>query len=114
MIKIGKPLVYTKNEKAFLEAEIHIPTEVAIKYKQITEKLKNCPWRTNEDYPPEAWKNGGSKLRFEVDEKYADCLCAERSDAFVIAFLWYAMITGEDICFETPMSERLYKTALMW
>ncbi len=108
MIKIGKPAVYTKNEKAFLTADIHIPAETALRYMEITKTLKNCPWRTDADYPPEAWSNGGSKVYFETDIKYADCFCTERSDAFVMAFFWYAMVTGEDICFEMPMSERLY------
>lgn len=108
MIIIGKPTVYTEKEKAFLTADVHIPTEAALRYREITKSLKNCPWRTEEDYPPKAWENGGSKLYFEVEKKYADCLCTERSDAFVIALFWYAMVTGEDIGFETPMSERLY------
>lgn len=108
MITLSKPAVYTKNEKAYLTADIHIPRDVALRYRKITKTLKDCPWRTEKDYPPKAWENGGSELRFEVDEKYADCLCTERSDAFVVAFLWYALLTGEDICFEAPMSERLY------
>lgn len=54
MIKIGKPAVYTKNEKAFLTADIHIPGETALRYMEITKTLKNCPWRTDADYPPEA------------------------------------------------------------
>ena len=108
MIQIGRPTVYTENEKAYLTADVYIPTEAALRYKEITKTLKNCPWRMWEDYPPKAWQNGGAKLYFEVDKKYTDCLCTERSDAFVIALFWYAMVTGEDICFETPMSQRLY------
>ncbi len=108
MITIGKPTLYTKNEKAFLTADVHIPANTALRYKEITKSLKNCPWRTQEDYPPKAWENNGSKLYFEVEKKYADYLCTERSDAFVVALFWYAMLTGEDISFETPMSERLY------
>ena len=108
MIKIGMPTVYINNGKAYLTADVHIPTEAALRYQQLTKTLKNCPWRTGKDYPPKAWENGRAKLYFEVDKKYADCLCTERSDAFVIAIFWYAMVTGEDISFETPMSERLY------
>ena len=108
MIQIGRPTVYTENEKAYLTADVYIPTEAALRYKEITKTLKNCPWRMWEDYPPKVWGDGGAKLYFEVDKKYADCLCTERSDAFVIAFFWYAMVTGEDIYFEIPMSRRLY------
>ena len=108
MINIGSPTVYIKNEKAYLTADVHIPMETALRYKEITKTLKNCPWRTQEDYPPKTWENGVAKLHFEVDKKYEDCLCTERSDAFVMALFWYAMVTGEDICFEVPMSERLH------
>ena len=108
MIVIGRPTVYTENKKAYLTADIHIPMDAALRYRKTTKMLKDCPWRTEQDYPPKAWENGGAMLRFEADEEYADCLCTERSDAFIIAFLWYAILTEEDICFEVPMSERLY------
>ena len=109
MIKIGKPRIYTEKEKAYLAASVTISDEAALRFKERTEKLKNCLWRTNEDYPPQAWQNGGGNLFFEVDKKYADCLCAEGSDAFVIAMLWYAVMTEEDISFEVPMSKRLHE-----
>lgn len=108
MIKIGKPIICIEKEKAYLTADIHISMDAALRYREITKTLKDCPWRTEKDYPPKAWENGGAKLRLEVEQKYADYLCTERSDAFVIAFLWYALLTGEDICFEVAMSERLH------
>lgn len=109
MIKIGKPAVVFRDEKAFLEAEIAISAETALKFKNMTRTLKNCPWRTGRDYPPRAWVNRGSKLYFAVDKSYTKYLCTERSDAFVIALLWYAILTEEDICFEMPMSQKLYQ-----
>ena len=45
---------------------------------------------------------------FKVDKKYGDYLCYERSDAYVIAVLNYAMRNGHDIECETPISEDLY------
>ena len=45
---------------------------------------------------------------FEVDEKYEKYLCYERSDAFVIAILNYAMRNGHDITCLAPMGEDLY------
>lgn len=43
----------------------------------------------------------------EVENAYAEYLCAERSDAFVIGLLPYAMRSGMDIACETPISEQL-------
>lgn len=44
----------------------------------------------------------------EVDNKYKDYLCYERSDAFVVGLLHYAMRHNHDIVCETPMGEDLY------
>lgn len=45
---------------------------------------------------------------FEVDEKYGKYLCYERTDAFVIGILNYAMRNGHDITCEAPIGEELY------
>ena len=45
---------------------------------------------------------------FEVDKKYGNYLCSERSDAFVIGILSYAMRNGHDITCAAPMGEELY------
>lgn len=50
-----------------------------------------------------------SSLWFEVDRKYEQYLCFERSDAYVLAFLHYAMQYGHDITAEAPMTDRLYE-----
>lgn len=52
--------------------------------------------------------NNRSLLWFSVDEKYKDYLCYERSDAYVIAILNYAMRNNHDIVCEAPISEDLY------
>lgn len=49
-----------------------------------------------------------SQLWFEVDASYGRFLCPERSDAFVLAFIQYAIQYGHDITTETPMTDRLY------
>ena len=43
----------------------------------------------------------------EVPAAYGDYLCTERADAFVAALLFVAVKTGEDITFETPMTDEL-------
>lgn len=49
-----------------------------------------------------------SKIWFKVEKKYEEYLCYERSDAFVIAVLNYAMRNKHDIVCEAPISEDLY------
>lgn len=54
--------------------------------------------------------NGKSApLWFEVEERYADYLCPERCDAYVLAVLHYAMRYGHDIECAVPMTDRLYE-----
>lgn len=50
----------------------------------------------------------GTTLWFSVSEEKEAYLCAERSDAFVMALLPMAMRGGHEIVCETPMSERLH------
>ena len=45
---------------------------------------------------------------FSVDLKYSQYLCYERSDAYVIAVLNYAMRNNHDIICDAPISEDLY------
>ena len=48
-------------------------------------------------------------LWFEVDHRFHQYLCYERSDAYVLGLLHYAMMHGHDISFSTPMTRRLYE-----
>lgn len=47
-------------------------------------------------------------LWFEVAEKFGKYLCDERSDAFVLAILYWCMRKGHDIQCEAPLTDRLY------
>ncbi len=49
-----------------------------------------------------------TSLWFEVDNSFSQYLCDERSDAFVLAILQWAMKYGHDIECEAPMTDRLY------
>ncbi len=124
MISIGSPQVESVAGSAYLKARVSVDDETAQRYITKTAALKNCGWLTAVDYPPAAWRETGmsperSELRsrryagcelwFRVPAEYGEYLCTERSDAFVVAMLWYAMLTGSDIEFETPMSKRLHR-----
>ena len=107
MITIGKPFVYDDGEYAYLKAKICISKDTSARYIDASKVIKKVHWRTSENYPPFEWQDVNSGLWFAVPLEYKECLCSERSDAFVVAMLWYAMITGSDIEYEVPLSEKL-------
>lgn len=47
-------------------------------------------------------------LWFQVQREYGQFLCHERSDAFVVGLLHFAMRHGHDIYFETPITAELH------
>ena len=108
MIKIGTPFITIENERAELHAPVTITGDTAKRYVEETDEIPNIVFLTKSDYPPAHWKEDGT-VWFSVPSEYRDYLCCERSDAFIIAFLWYAMISGSDICFEAPVSKKLYE-----
>lgn len=46
-------------------------------------------------------------IEYRVDSRWGHALTPERSDAFVVALLYYAMVNERDIEWETPCNERL-------
>ena len=108
MIKIGKPYIKRFEESTRLYAPIDISEDTALKYAELTKPIKNCSFLTAVDYPPAAWNKKDSGLYFSVSNEYEEYLSTDSSNAFVVAMLWYAMITCSDISFETPISKMLY------
>ncbi len=107
MISIGKPYVYIKDNIAYLQASITISKETVDAYISASKVIKKVHWRTSENYPPIEWNKENCGLWFAVPSEYKDYLCTERADAFVVAMLWYAMITGSDIETVAPISEQM-------
>ena len=107
MIRIGKPYVFEDEGYAFLKAKIEISNDTSSAYLAASKVIKKVHWRTSDNYPPVEWSEDNSGLWFAVPTDFKQYLCAERSDAFVVAMLWYAMVTGSDIESEAPMSERM-------
>ena len=107
MITIGTPFVFRKDGKAFLKAPVSISEDTASAYMALEKKLKKVHWRLRENYPPVEWNDPDTGLWFSIPEEYADDLCYEQADAFVVAMLWYAMMTGSDIRSEAPVSEKM-------
>ena len=103
MIQIKRIWIEKKQGKARLAADIIVPP------KAMDAWIFKCPdsgmkSRYHRDF---ADKSGNFTLWYEVDESNADSLCPERADAFVVACLYYAMVTGEDIQCKVPVTERL-------
>ena len=109
MITIGKPYITTVNDTAYLRAPVTVSEDTARTYLEKTAPLKNTAWLTSYDYPPAVWQEEGSNLWFSAPAQFAEYFCTERSNAFVIAMLWYAMLTGSYIRFEAPLSAKLYE-----
>lgn len=107
MITLGKPFVVRRGEESFLKAKIDISKDTVKKYMALKDSLPKTHWRFYENYPPASWKEDGC-LWFSVNSEYEKFFCIDRSDAFVVAMLWYAMMTESDIQFQTPISEKLY------
>ena len=108
MIEIGIPYVTVEGADARLRARVSISDDTARAYIERTEELTVTAWHANVDYPPASWGEDGGELWFSVPAEFGKYLCFERSNAFVIALLWYAMITKSDIRFQAPLSQRLY------
>ena len=108
MITIGKPFIKKDGDTAYLCAPLHVSEDTCKVYLEKTEKLSNTGWLTAVDYPPAVWKDEDFFLWFSAPEEFSEYFCTERSNAFVIAMLWYAVITGSDIHYEAPLSGKLY------
>ena len=107
MIRIGRPFVIDNGQYAYLKARIDISADTSAVYLAASKAIKKVHWRTADNYPPMEWQSADSGLWFAVPIKYKNYLCVEKSDAFVVAMLWYAMITGSDIESVAPMSEKM-------
>ena len=51
--------------------------------------------------------NEDKKLTYTIDKKFEKYLTDERADAFVVSLLYYALIKGLDIQWETPCDAKL-------
>ena len=107
MIKIGKPFIIVDDKYAYLKAKVEISDDTSAAYLAASKVIKKVHWRTSENYPPAEWQSDDSGLWFAVPIEYKEYLCVERGDAFVVAMLWYAMITGSDIESIAPVSEKM-------
>lgn len=107
MITIGNPYIFEDGKFAVLKAPITISDDTANKYISLQKSFLHVHWRVNDNYPPVEWQRDDSGLWFAVPLDYKNYLYAERADAFVVALIWYAMVTESDIESLAPISSRL-------
>lgn len=100
MIVIEKPHVTVASGKARLSALIDIPESAyQIWVSRISSMERYTGYEKMYQYRP-----GKFELWYETEKKNVKGLCTERNDAFVLAILYFAMMTGEDICSQAPLS----------
>ena len=92
MIELGNIYVKDIGEKVQLICPIKLSASAINKWcsniANIEKKMKNR-YRTdfiNDEYEFELW--------YEVDKKYKSALCWERTDAFLVAILYFALVAG--------------------
>lgn len=106
MICIGKPYIKVADGKAKVCAQIAIDRPSYKKWIAEVSRLRHyTDYEKIYKYSDEAFE-----LWYEVDENYAPYLCTERNDAFVLAVLHFAMVTGNDITCEGDISNELFHT----
>lgn len=104
MISISKPEMIQIGNKARLCARIAISEEI---YRKWIAEIGSMG--RYQGYEKMYRYNAGEfELWYEVDREYEEYLCYERSDAFVLAVLYFAMVTGNDIQCEGAVSNELY------
>lgn len=106
MIIISKPWKEITENNAYLMADVRIPDSAAQAWIEFSKSVKNDFSYIDSDYLEYI---SGQKIRitFKVDKVFYEGLCTDRMDAFIAAMLYYAMVVGEDIESEGPVSEEL-------
>lgn len=94
-----------KNEKCtFLKARIQLGDTTVSAWKNATKLIdKRIAFRYKSSY----LTDNHFDLWYSVDHKYEEILCTERCDAFVVALLYFAVLTGEDIKSSVPITDTL-------
>lgn len=108
MIRIDKPYITNEGNHSYLRARVFVSDDTAKKWIDFSENHYYIYWRTKKDYPPKAWRDNDYTLWFRVPRDYDKYLTDEVCDAFLVAMIYYAMVTGSDIECNAPVSEKLY------
>ncbi len=106
MIKISEIFIKEESGETLLCASLEISLQAKQKWMSFSRLAKKYQDYTyiNDDYQNQSL----NCLWFAVDSAYQGYLSDDVCDAFIVALLFYAMATGEDIYSTVPMSEDLH------
>lgn len=60
------------------------------------------------------YKPGEITIWYETEQEYGQYFCKEKNDAFLLAIVYFAMATGEDIKSLSPISNELYHNLITY
>jgi len=99
MISIEKIYVKTSAEenKAYLVADVEVPREDIDGWLENIEKIEKRNYKSV--YQFDYLNENKFSLWYSVDKEYVEYLCYERSDAFIIGLIYFAMVAmGDKLC----------------
>ena len=108
MITIDKPWIENTDTDSYLKARVFISDDTSKEYIRCSRQMYYAHWRTHKDYPPKYWTENDYCMWFKVPKEYGKYLVTETCDAFLVAIIYYAMLTGSDITCNAPVSTKLY------
>lgn len=107
MIYISNIEKIFSKKKVRLKADLNISSATAKKWYEASQsamQYKDSSFITT-DYLEHI--SDIKQIWFETDISYEKGVCSDRGDAFIVAMLFYAMITEEDIICDAPVSSKL-------
>ncbi len=104
LITISSIRVEDVGERSRLVGTVKLDEYSVDNWKKNIASIEN---RVSKWYRESYLDNNSFDMWFDVPSEYKYALCAERSDAFVVALLYFAMVAGEDIKTDIPITEQL-------
>jgi hypothetical protein len=104
MITINSILVKDDGERAILEANIYMSTDAIDHWLEASKRIDK---KIAKRYKTTYLNDNSFNLWYSVPYCYKEYLCFERCDAFVVALLYFAMLAGEDIKSNVPITDKL-------
>ena len=105
MIHIRKIWVETINDSTYLKATVHLDNGDEQAWLEGVRSF--LPDLYNRRLPMPLDKDGCFIMWYKVTNEYAPYLCPERADAFVVACLYFSMVSGLNIVSDIPLTSCL-------
>lgn len=105
MIRIKNVWIEENQTSSFLKSTITIDKNTRNLWKIRSAKIDHTSIERYHDTFTD--ENDNFEMWFSVDNEYKNFLCDDRADAFVVALLYFAMLTENDIYSDIPVTEEL-------